>query len=877
MGWIKANADYLVFVGLWVGLFAIKNWWLVRTGRRYAISRSEWLFTLLIFIGGWILLDYSTIQEHSQIRDMISSMAPTYAQELERMGHAKITPNTPPDDPLYLSMIQAEIRWQKANPKVADIYTVRKLPNGRNVMIIDSETDYNHNGLYEGEREQRTPIGEVYPEKDEAMERAFRGAITFDNVPITDRWGTWVSCFVPMKGASGRTEAVLGVDFDANLWLQAIRLTRLVAMIILSSLLVIVAAFNVMISTARARLRERDLADEALRSSQQKLLFHVKRTPLAVIEMNRNSEITEWNAAAEQTFGFTREEALGRNVIDLIVPEKTRMHVKQVVFDLMNQQGGTRSKNENITKDGRTIQCEWFNTPLIDNNGMPIGSISLCQDVTERERAAAAIENLAAFPRLNPNPVLQFSSAGNLIYFNDAAQQMAKSLGGENICDLLPENTHGIVHDCITTGEKAKCETKVGDRIISWSFFPIAEIDSVHCYAGEITERLNLESQLRQSQKMQSVGHLAAGVAHDFNNILVVIQGHSELLLLREKLSPAGAESLHQISTAAERAARLTQQLLAFGRKQPMQKQPINFNEVIHRVTQMLQRVLGAHITLRTSYSPNLPVIMGDPTMMEQIVMNLSVNARDAMPNGGSLIIGTAPVRVTRAHVDRNPDSREGFFVCLNVSDNGTGIDPDKIDKLFEPFFTTKEKGKGTGLGLATVYGIVTQHKGWIEVESTLGKGTTFKVYLPASETQTIATSGPAAPARIVAGGKETILLVEDEIGVLTLSRNILKTYGYHVLEARSGGEALRVWEEHPGAIDMLFADIVLPEGMSGIELADKLTLEKHELAVLFTSGYSIDVLVQDFGFDENKPFVKKPSPPHLLAEKVRACLDRKT
>jgi len=877
MGWIKANADYLVFIGLWIGLFAVKNFWLVRTGRRYAISRSEGLFTVLIFIGGWILMDYSTRLEHQQIREMISSMAPTYAQELELMGHSLINEKTAPNDPLYLSMINAEIRWLKANPKVADIYTLRRHPDGQVALIVDSETDYNHNGRYDEEREKRTPIGEIYPQKDEAMERAFAGEMTFDSVPVTDRWGTWVSCFIPVKDATGRTEAVLGVDFDANLWLHAIRLTRFVVMIILSALLIIIAAFNAMISTARARLRERDLADEALRSSQQKLLFHVKRTPLAVIEMNRDAEITEWNAAAEQTFGYSREEAVGRKVIDLIVPEHARPHVRQLVFDLMNQQGGTRSKNENVTKDGRTIQCEWFNTPLINNNGEPTGSISLCQDVTERERAAAAIENLAAFPRLNPNPVLQFSSEGELVYFNDAAQQMVKSLGGEKIADLLPENTADIIKECIANGEKFKCETRIGDRIISWSFFPIAEIDSVHCYAGEITERLNLEAQLRQSQKMQSVGHLAAGVAHDFNNILVVIQGHSELLLLREKLSPAGAESLHQISTAAERAARLTQQLLAFGRKQPMQKQPINFNEVIHRVTQMLQRVLGAHITLRTSYSPNLPMIVGDPTMMEQIIMNLSVNARDAMPNGGSLIIGTAPVKVTRAHVERNPEARAGLFVCLNVSDNGTGIEPDKLDKLFEPFFTTKEKGKGTGLGLATVYGIVTQHQGWIEVESILGKGTTIKVYLPASETQTAAAAAPAAAAKIVTGGNETILLVEDEIGVLALSRNILKTYGYHVLEARSGGEALRVWEEHPGAIDMLFADIVLPEGMSGIELAEKLLLEKRDLVVLFTSGYSMDVLVQDFGFDENKSFIKKPSPPHILAEKVRSCLDRKS
>lgn len=876
MGWIKANADYLVFAGLWVGLFAIKCAWLARTGRQYAIFYREWFITALILIGGWFLVDYSTTQEHARIREMVSSLAPTYAQELELMGHARINEKTALDDPLYLSMIKAEIRWQKANPKVADIYTMRKLPDGRNVLIVDSETDYNHNGKYDGVQEQRTPIGEVYPHKDEAMERAFAGETTFDSSPITDRWGNWVSCFVPMKDAAGRTEAILGVDFNASEWSNAIRLARYITMSVLSVLLLIIGAFSGIINMARTRLMERDLADEAFRNSQQKLLFHVKRTPLAVIELNRNAEITEWNAAAEKTFGYSREEAIGSNVVDLIVPKHVSSHVKQVIFDLMNQRGGTRSLNENVTKDGRIIECEWFNTPLIDNNGDPVGSVSFCQDVTERERSAAAIENLAAFPRLNPNPVLQFSSEGELVYFNDAAEQMAKSFGGDKITDLLPPETPRIVQDCIVTGEKNKCETRVGDRIISWSFFPIAEIDSVHCYAGEITERLNLESQLRQSQKMESVGQLAAGVAHDFNNILAVIQGHSELLLYREKMSPSGTESLHQISMASERAARLTQQLLAFGRKQPMQAQLLNLNDVIHRVTQMLERVLGAHITLRNNYASHLPLIMGDQTMMEQIIMNLAVNARDAMPNGGSLIIGTASVRVTGAHVERNPSARKGLFVCLNVSDNGAGIPPEKIDKLFEPFFTTKEKGKGTGLGLATVYGIVIQHKGWIEVESTPGKGSTFKVYLPASDNLGAVSPGQIEAPTIVTGGNETVLLVEDEVGVLSLTRNILKSYGYRVLEARTGGEALRIWEEQAGKIDMLFADIVLPDGMSGIELADKLTIEKRDLAVLFTSGYSMDVLIQDFGFDENRKFIKKPSSPQQLARKVRDCLDRK-
>jgi nitrogen-specific signal transduction histidine kinase len=395
----------------------------------------------------------------------------------------------------------------------------------------------------------------------------------------------------------------------------------------------------------------------------------------------------------------------------------------------------------------------------------------------------------------------------------------------------------------------------------------------VHCYASDITERLNLEQQLRQSQKMQSVGQLAAGVAHDFNNVLTIIQGHCELVLMGEKVTKNGLESLDQIRMASERAAKLTQQLLTFGRKQFMQIELMDINDIIQQVTQMLRRVLGENVSLRTNLAPRLPAIEADATMMEQVIMNLSVNARDAMPGGGSLTIGTVPVMVSRAYVEKNPEAREGTFICLSVSDNGTGIESDKLNKLFEPFFTTKEVGKGTGLGLATVYGIVKQHQGWIEVESELGKGSVFKVYLPATVKALQPRNGKAAPQQ-VRGGKETVLLVEDEAGVLTLARGILQSYGYEVLEARSGVEALRLWAQHDNRIDLLLTDIVMPAGMSGLDLAKKLRQEKHDLKVLYSSGYSIEVAGQDFGLTDGMAFLKKPYQPSALAIKVRECLD---
>jgi len=512
---------------------------------------------------------------------------------------------------------------------------------------------------------------------------------------------------------------------------------------------------------------------------------------------------------------------------------------------------------------------------LVDNDGNVVGVASMFEDVTERQSALREIEELAAFPRLNPNPVMQFSADGKLEYFNHAADEMVKALGNENVESILPEDIQEIIHECITSGsDKIKRETVINQRTISWSFFPIASIRCVHCYAVDVTEKVNLETQLRQSQKMQSVGQLAAGIAHDFNNLLTVILGHGELIRLGEKFTQQGNESLEQVIAAAERAAKLTQQLLTFGRKQFMQFELLDLNEVIRRVTQMLSRVLGEDVALRANLTPRLPMIEADATMMEQIVMNLSVNARDAMPSGGSLIIGTNPVMVTKAYVKNNPEAREGHFVCLSVSDNGTGIEPEQLNKLFEPFFTTKEVGKGTGLGLATVYGIVKQHKGWIEVESQVGHGTTFRVYLPCAKKQSSAEVQTPTGTK-VRGGNETILLVEDEAGVLALARSILQSYGYRVVEAKSGVEALRAWEIN-GTIDLLFTDIVMPEGVSGIELATKLRLEKRDLKVIYSSGYSVEVAGQDFGLQDGMAFLKKPYQPKELARIVRETLDSK-
>jgi len=389
-------------------------------------------------------------------------------------------------------------------------------------------------------------------------------------------------------------------------------------------------------------------------------------------------------------------------------------------------------------------------------------------------------------------------------------------------------------------------------------------------FIRDITERKQLEGQLRQLQKMESIGQLAAGVAHDFNNILAVIEGHTDLVLGGMVEGSDVEESLKQVAAAAKRAAGLTRQLLAFSRKEEMEPEEMSLNDVVSGMTRMLGRLLGAEVAIQFVPSANLPAVNGDVGMIEQVMLNLAVNARDAMPRGGQLLIGTAARTIDETHVEGNPESRAGQFVCLSVSDTGTGIAPDVLPRTF---FTTKEVGKGTGLGLATVYGIVKQHQGWIEVESEVGQGTTFHVFLPASY-EAAASPVQSHSSALPRGRGETILVAEDEPALLLLAARLLRNLGYEVLEAASGVEAIELWERHGGKVDLLLTDLVMPDGLTGRELAKKMETGESGLRVIYTSGYSPEMRETAFIFREGTNFLQKPYEPHELAKAVRDCLD---
>ena len=495
----------------------------------------------------------------------------------------------------------------------------------------------------------------------------------------------------------------------------------------------------------------------------------------------------------------------------------------------------------------------------------------------ERRRAETAMQKLASFVKENPNPALELSADGAITYLNAAAEQLTQAVGRSHPAELLPANFNEIAAGCLQAGtSRANFETRIGDHTLSWSFHPVLSSKVVHCYGEDITTRLNLEEQLLQSQKMESIGQLAAGVAHDFNNMLTIIQGHISKLLLDPALAPKVQDATLAVYGAAERAAGLTRQLLMFSRKNVMQPRPLNLREAIAQLNKMLGRLLGETVALRFECSQEPPPIYGDAGMIDQILMNLAVNAHDAMPDGGTLTIGVDECWIAPEYLELHPEARIGHFVRLQVTDTGCGMSPKVRVRIFEPFFTTKEPGKGTGLGLATVFGIVKQHAGWVEVASEVGRGTTFAIFFPVSEETVVAAPAATTAAPAALGGSETILVVEDESVLREMACEFLADCGYRILQAASGRQALQVWGERRAEIDLLLTDMKMPEGISGMELAEKMVAGQPALRVIFTSGYSDDVVSPEILARNNAKFLPKPYSYTDLTRLVREVLNHK-
>jgi len=614
---------------------------------------------------------------------------------------------------------------------------------------------------------------------------------------------------------------------------------------------------------------------EALDASEVKYRAVVETIREVIFQTDEFGHWTFLNPAWSEVTGFTVPETLGSFFIDYL-HHHDREENRHIFLQLLERRVDyCRYEARFLNKAGQVRWMEVYAQLRLGPDGAPLGVSGSLNDVTERKTAELQIQKLAAFPKVNPNPVLEFSSKGMLTYANDAATKMVEALKQDDISRILPPNVGALIHACLDSSQNHyREEVVIGGRTLTWSFFPIATSNVVHCYGADVTEIVNLEAQFRHAQKLESIGQLAAGVAHDFNNILTVIHGYSDRLLAQRKDDISVTHQVGQILDAAKRAANLTRQLLAFSRKQVIQLKVLDLNSSVKNLSAMLARLLGDDIQFETNLTSALPATKADAGMVEQIIMNLAVNARDAMPAGGRLTISSQAVEVSEAEAQRHPNARAGNFVRLQVDDTGCGMDEPTLGKIFEPFFSTKEVGKGTGLGLATVYGIVKQHDGWVEVASEVDKGTSFQIYFPAL--QQSFESGQDTPllTREVRGGGETILLVEDEPDLREMVREILLGYNYKIVEAGSGIDALNIWDEFDGQIDLLLTDMVMPDGMNGRELAGLLRRRKPDLNVIYSSGYS-DALLPGDSDELDGLFLPKPYRPQELAALVRSCLDK--
>jgi two-component system, cell cycle sensor histidine kinase and response regulator CckA len=598
----------------------------------------------------------------------------------------------------------------------------------------------------------------------------------------------------------------------------------------------------------------------------------------------------------ETMLGYTVEEWLQTpNFWLSIVHPEDRPRTARAAADFADGKSSNTLEFRWVAKNGRALWVQTNSAVITDEEARPVGLRGVTIDITERKKTEAALrEAEEKYRTIFENAVegiFQSTPDGRFLAVNPA---MARILGYESPEELLTHRTDIGTQHYVDENSRAtlkqvlaeqgfvvgfECEVFRKDMSRIWT---VENIRAVRDEGGgpvyyegsieDITERKTLEQQLRQSQKMEAVGQLAGGIAHDFNNLLTAINGYSELTMMRLRAEDPLRRNLEEIKKAGDRAAALTRQLLAFSRKQVLQPKVLDLNSVVSGLENMLRRLIGEDVDLRTALKPEPGSVKADPGQIEQVIMNLAVNARDAMPRGGKLTIETGNIYLDEEYARRHVAVSPGQYVMLAVSDTGTGMDEQTRARIFEPFFTTKESGKGTGLGLSTVYGIVKQSGGNIWVYSEVGRGTTFKVYLPlvGEAGQEYRRSDEVEEA---AKGTETVLLAEDEEVVRTLAREVLETYGYRVVEAANGGAALLICERHREPIHLLITDVVMPE-MSGRELADRLAPLRSEMKVLYMSGYTDNAIVHQGVLDEGANFIQKPFAPGQLARKVREVLD---
>ncbi len=648
------------------------------------------------------------------------------------------------------------------------------------------------------------------------------------------------------------------------------------------------------VSTQVAMAIERKRAEEAVRTSEARLKALLDSALDACVTMDEDGRITSWSAAAEAVFGWSAPEAIGRSLAETIIPPQYREgHARGLARFLETGEGPILRQRIEITalhRDGREFPVELTVTPIRLGDRWLFGAF--VRDVTAEKRAEQALHRSEASYRglvehaaygiyratgdgkfLMVNPalftILGYGSAEELLRVDIPRDLYVDPNARVRILERCEQFGSAIEEVTWRCRDGRVITVRLNGRTVR---APDGALECFEFIVDDVTEQRALEERLRQTQKMEAVGRLAGGIAHDFNNLLTAILGSVDFL--RRALGPDHPEhaETEEIQKAAVRAADLTRQLLAFSRQQVLAPKVLELDALVTNLEKMLRRLIGEDLELH--FVPKAPraAVRADPGQLEQVIVNLVVNARDAMPRGGRLTIESTVVDLDAAYAWEHGTVEPGRYVMLAVTDTGVGIDRAAQARLFEPFFTTKEFGKGTGLGLATVYGIVKQSGGYIWVYSEPGRGATFKVYLPRVEQAGEPVAIPQPPARAL-GGTETILLAEDEPAVRNLARRVLEKHGYKLLLAATGWHGVRLAEQHGSPIDLLVTDVVMPE-MGGRELAQRLTTRQPSLKVLYLSGYTDDAIVHHGVLDAGVAFLQKPFKPDELVRKIREVLD---
>ena len=649
-------------------------------------------------------------------------------------------------------------------------------------------------------------------------------------------------------------------------------------------------AGGILVTAAIRDISVRKASEENLAQMESRYRGLLEAAPDAMVVVNQDGEIVLLNLQAERRFGYRRDELIGQKVKDIIpdgFAERLIADGTRSAAEALAQQIGTGIELTGRRKNGSEFPIEMMLSPLDGVEGILV--TAAIRDITERKRREYDLSRLAAVVESSHDAIVGLTPEGIILTWNYGAARIygytAGEARGRSIQFLTPEEIpieKPSLLEKVRRGEtlehyEAVRVRKDGTRIhISLTLSPIKDADGkvvgISSVARDVTESKNLEEMYRQAQKMEAVGQLAGGVAHDFNNLLGVILGYTGLLL--ERLEPGDAEfkSISEIQKAGDRAALLTNQLLAFSRKQVLQPKILDLNTVVAGAEKLLQRLIGENIALSVVLDPALGRIEADAGQLAQIIMNLAVNARDAMMSGGKLTIETANVEIDEEGALQLRGTKIGPHVMLTVTDTGCGMDAATKAHMFEPFFTTKEFGKGTGLGLSTVYGIVKQSGGSVWAYSEIGIGTSFKICLP-RVSPTLETVAVSDRFEKIEGGSQTILVVEDEAALLEVTRRSLDAVGYAILVAQNPAEAIRISESHPGPIHLMVTDVIMP-GMSGAQLATHLSATRPEMKILYVSGYTDDTIVRHGVLGPGLAFLQKPFSPKTLARKVSEVLE---